>query len=381
MKKRRLLFLRATAILALALALLLDAALLLSPRRTFSPLENRNLQQRPALTLRALASGRFETRFDTFLADQFPFRDAWVGLKAALDRLAGRTESNGVLLGRDGCLIQRFVAPDEDAYARTRDALAAFLNRHGDLPQYVMVAPTAATVLRDKLPALADAGDESGYLDRLAADLAATPAAFVDLRADFADAAARGEQLYFRTDHHWTADGARLAYLALARAAGLSGESADYERVLLSDCFQGTLSAASGFRMGDSEDLWAWLPVGDGPDYVVTWVAENRRGASLYAPECLDTRDKYAVYLGGNFPEVRVETTVDTDRTLLVLKDSYANALIPFLLPDYHRIVVVDPRYFTGDLEVLIQAEGVTEILLLYNAVTLAQDTALRADL
>ena len=380
MKKHRLFFLRAVALLALALALALDAAFLLIRDRATSPLENRALQQAPRLTLADAASGRFESRFDSYVADQFPLRDVWVRLKSALDRLAGRTEANGVFLGRDGWLIQGFVAPSEEDYRRTEQALAGFLERHGDLKRYVMIAPTAVTVMADRLPALADGGDEGGYMDRLRADLSGTGATWIDLRDDFV--AAREETpLYYRTDHHWTTDGARLAYLRLAEAAGLDGAGAEYPRRLLSNDFQGTLSAASGFRMGDSEDLAAYIPEDGGPQLVVTHVHENRRSASLYDPAALATRDQYAVFLGGNFPEVRVESTVANGRTLLVLKDSYANCLIPFLAGDYQKLVVVDPRYFTGDLETLIGAEGVNEILVLYNASTLAQDTALRGDI
>ena len=380
MKKKRLFFLRATAVMVLALVALLDAAFLIRRDRAFSPLENRSLQQRPPLTVRDLLSGRFESRFDRYVSDQFPLRDDWVALKSTLDRLAGQTKSNGVFLGGDGCLIQDFNAPSEADYRRTAAALTGFLDRHEDLAEYVMVAPTAVTVLADKLPALADAGDEGGYIDRLAEDLSETPATFIDLRPDFF--AARGDvQLYYRTDHHWTSDGARLAYLALARAAGLPTDTGSFERRLLAGGFQGTLSAVSGFRMGDSEDLWGYVPGDDAPQLVATWVGENRRSASLFVDECLDSRDKYAVFLGGNFPEVRIETTVDNGRALLVLKDSYANCMIPLLTLGYQKIVVVDPRYFTGDLEVLMAAEGVNEVLVLYNAETLAGDTALRADL
>ena len=92
---------------------------LLLPDRAFSPLENRSLQQRPAPTLQGLLSGRFETRFDSYISDQFPFRDGWIALKSTLDRLAGRTESNGVFLGADGYLIQDFRAPAEADYRRT----------------------------------------------------------------------------------------------------------------------------------------------------------------------------------------------------------------------------------------------------------------------
>ena len=260
------------------------------------------------------------------------------------------------------------------------DALVDFLDRHDDLAQYVLVAPTAVTALADALPALADPGDEGGYIHRLAEDLSETPATFIDLRPAFAEAKA-STQLYYRTDHHWTSDGARLAYLELARAASLPGDTDGFERRLLSNRFQGTLSAVSGFRMNQSEDLWAYIP-GDGtPQTVVTWVSENRRSASLYREESLDTRDKYAVFLGGNFPQIRIETTVNNGRALLILKDSYANCLIPFLTTGYQKLVVVDPRYFTGDLEVLMEAEGVNEVLILYNAETLAEDTALRADI
>ena len=379
MKKKRMLFLRATALAVLALVLALDALFLFTGARAFSPLENRNLQQRPALTLAGVTSGRYESRFDDYVSDQFPFRDAWVALKTAIDRLGGRTESNGVYLGGDGYLIQDFTMPSEADYRANLDALAGFLQRHGDLKQYVMIAPTAVTVERDRLPALAPAGDEGGYLDRLARDLAGTPARFIDLRAALAGARAQG-QVYYRTDHHWTSDGAHAAYLALSAAAGLSGEAARLERRLLSGDFQGTLSASSGFLPGERDALWAYVPPED-EQFVVTYVGENRRSASLFAAAHLDTRDQYAVFLDGNHPEIRIETTAANGRALLVLKDSYANCLIPMLVGDYEKIIVVDPRYFTGRLEVLMEAEGVNEVLVLYNASTLAGDTALRGDL
>lgn len=379
MKKKRMLFLRATALAALALVLALDALFLFTGARAFSPLENRNLQQRPALTLAGVTSGRYESRFDDYVSDQFPFRDAWVALKTAIDRLGGRTESNGVYLGGDGYLIQDFTMPSEADYRANLDALAGFLQRHGDLKQYVMIAPTAVTVERDRLPALAPAGDEGGYLDRLARDLSGAPARFIDLRAALAGARAQG-QVYYRTDHHWTSDGAHAAYLALSAAAGLSGEAARLERRLLSGDFQGTLSASSGFLPGERDALWAYVPPED-EQFVVTYVGENRRSASLFAAAHLDTRDQYAVFLDGNHPEIRIETTAANGRALLVLKDSYANCLIPMLVGDYEKIIVVDPRYYTGRLEVLMEAEDVNEVLVLYNASTLAGDTALRGDI
>ena len=380
MKKKRMFFLRGVAILAAALVLALCAAFVIVRDRAFSPTENRNLQTRPALTLSGALSGRYERRFDDYVADQFPFRDGWIALNAALERLSGKTESGGVFLGGDGYLIQGFAAPSEADYRANLDALKGFLGRHGELAQYVLIAPTAVQVLSDKLPALAQAGDEAGYMDRLLADLADAPAQLVDVRSAFAEAKAQ-TQLYYRTDHHWTTDGAYLAYRCLAAAAGLSGDAGGLERRLLSADFRGTLSALSGFRVNERDALVGYLPAGDAPQIVVTWVGENAKSASLYRAECLDTRDQYAVFLNGNHPEIKIETAVQNQRALLVLKDSYANCLIPFLARDYRKIVVVDPRYYTGELEVLMEAEGVSEVLFLYNAETFAADTALRADL
>lgn len=379
MKKKRMLFLRGLALTALALALLLDAAFLILPDRAFSPTENRSLQTLPAPSLSGIASGRFESRFDDYVADQFPLRDGWVRLKSTLDRLGGRTESGGVYLGKDGALIQDFVPPSEADYMATLEALRGFLARHGDLANRVMIAPTALSVYPERLPALAPAGDEDGYISRLCADLADAPAQLIDLREPLKRAKQTAE-VYYRTDHHWTTDGAYAAYLALSGAAGLSGSAVTYQRRLLSADFQGTLSAASGFNPNARDDLWAYLPDG-GVQYVVSYVGDNARSASLYKAEHLDTRDQYAVFLDGNHAQVKIETTAANGRVLLVLKDSYANCLIPFLVQDYEKLIVVDPRYFTGDLEVLMAAEGVNETLILYNAATLAADRSLRADL
>ena len=380
MKKKRLFFLRGVALVTAALAALLCVAFVLVRDRAFSPTENRNLQTRPRLTLSDALSGRYERRFDDYICDQFPLRDAWIALQSTLDRLSGKTESGGVYLGRDGYLIQGFTAPSEEDYAATLAALRDFLSRHGDLSQYVMIAPTASEVLADKLPSLAPADGEKAYLDRLLGDLAASPARLIDLRPAFL-AAKADTQLYYRTDHHWTTDGAYLAYRALSDAAGLSGDAAGLEKRLLSGDFRGTLSALSGFRVNERDALYAYLPPGDAQQMVVTYVGEGERSASPYRAECLDTRDQYAVFLNGNHAEIKIETAVDNRRALLVLKDSYANCLIPFLPRDYRKIVVVDPRYYTGELEVLMEAEGLNEVLFLYNAATLATDAALRADL
>ena len=100
-----------------------DACLIIQHKKVFSETENRMLQQFPKLTEETLLSGRFMKQSEDFVADQFFLRDGWIALKSTLDRLAGRTESGGVYLGKDGCLIQGFTAPDEAGYRRSAHAL------------------------------------------------------------------------------------------------------------------------------------------------------------------------------------------------------------------------------------------------------------------
>ena len=379
MKERRQIYHRILALCAAALVVALDAAFVRMDDRAFSPTENRSLQQRPTFTWASARSGRFERHAEDYVADQFPWRDQWIGVKAASDRLMGRVESGGVFLGDDGYLIRDFAPPTEENYAATLAALRAFSSKHADLNQYFLLAPSAVTVLGEKMPPLAPAGDEGGYIDRMKADLSASPVRFVDVR-DALTAIKAEKQVYYRTDHHWTTDGAFAAWRVLAQAAALDGADAEYDRLLLTDQFSGTLTASSGFRTTETDELWVYMPREETP-YIVDYGNEGGKSPSVYVSARLDERDKYQVFLGGNHPLVRIETGAPSERRALVIKDSYANCLIPFMIPAFRQVTVVDPRYYTDDLETLMAADEVTDIIFIYNAETLAADTALRADI
>ena len=110
---------------------------------------------------------------------------------------------------------------------------------------------------------------------------------------------------------------------------------------------------------------------------MINYVDEQKKSASFYTVSQLDGRDKYALFFDGNHPKVVINTPTQENRTLLILKDSYANCFVPFLAQHYRTIVMIDPRYYYGDLEELIQVENIQEILYLYNANTFFSDTSL----
>ena len=110
---------------------------------------------------------------------------------------------------------------------------------------------------------------------------------------------------------------------------------------------------------------------------VVNNVNEKKKTATLYDTSKLKGKDKYALFLGGNYPILDIKTTADSTDRLLIIKDSYANSLIPFLIPYYREIVVVDPRYYYDDIENVMKKDNITSVLFLYNGNTFVKDNSI----
>lgn len=364
------------SVLLIAIVLILDLIGIFSPDRSYSSSENRNLELRPTMTWETILSGRYQERYEAFTEDQFPFRDGWIQLKTTTDRLTGKKEFNGIYLGKNGYLIQNFTEPKKEAKDQMFDAVKEFSENHSKLRQYALIAPTAVSVLSDKLPKHAPVGDQNAYLDQTAKNFSEAGITVIDIRENM-KAAAKEKQLYYKTDHHWTTDGAYIAYRAFANAADLDGKNTKYRRLQVSDSFCGMLAASGGFSESKTDDIYIYLPKGKEINYVVSYEEEQEKSASFYRTENLNVRDQYTLFLNGNHALVRITTNAESKDTLLILKDSYANCFVPFLTGDYAEIILVDPRYYADDLETLIKSEQVTDLLYLYNANTLSQDSNL----
>ncbi len=344
------------------------------PDKTFSSLENRTLQTLPDATPRQIADGRFESHFETYVSDQFPARDFWTRVNTGVCRLMGQTKSNGVFFGRGDRLVEDFIPPKEEQYAALNGAIRSFAAEHKDLSLYACVVPTAVSILPEALPSLCDAGDQNGYIDRLQKDMTAAGLHFIDLRQTFL-MEKNSTSLYYRTDHHWTTDAAYLAFKEYAAAANLE-TAAVYDPLVVSRSFTGALSAVSGYTLPVRDEIRVYLPRDEGTQ-MISYTGEGKTDPTYYNIEALETRDKYALFLGGNHPQILIRTSSKSDKTLVILKDSYANCFIPFLGEVYRKIIVIDPRYYADDLGTLLRGQKADDVLLLFNANTLAKDTTL----
>ena len=183
--------------------------MILMPDHTSSDMENRTLQTFPKLTFSTLVSGKFESEFETYIADQFPFRNKWITLESTVSRMMGKTESNDIFLAKNGYLIQNFHTPSDEQYASLLEGYKgiAKLTEGTDITLNAMIVPTAVNIYSQKLPFGAVKGDQKTFLTQLQSDLAASSINWIDLSEPFA-ACDKATQLYYRTDHHWTSDAA-----------------------------------------------------------------------------------------------------------------------------------------------------------------------------
>ena len=351
---------RVTTAVFCAFLALLGILHLVLPDRTFSPVENRNLRQVPAFTWRALREGSYTAALETYLEDQFPLRDGWMGLKTRWEWLLGKREFHDVFLC-GGALIGRVGEGDRwEQNLGYVDRLA----EKTDIPVYLGLIPTAAEVWKDRLPHGADSADQSALLK----EARGTGAVWADIAGALAPHSE--EPVFYRTDHHWTSLGAYYGYTALLEAMGETPLPLGKAETV-SDDFYGTLYSSSGVH---------WVP----PDTIERYVREDAVTVEdvygggkhgLYVDSFLEEKDQYASFLGGNQPLYIVRNSAaSSDKKLLLVRDSYSDSLAPFLCRHFAEIHLLDLRYNKTSVAQYAADMGADGIAVLYSVDNFMKD-------
>ena len=342
-----------------------------TPDRTVSELENTTLTQRPKVTAQILSSAglnRFFNDYTQYTKDQIPGRDAWISLQSFVETaLLQKTQSGGVLLGAEGQMFDRtygLVSSEERTLPRNIAAVASLAARcPGKV--YVMVAPAASSIYPERVPAHAPLLQEESYLGQIQAAVEQAGGVYLPLKD--ALSAHKDEYIYYRTDHHWTTQGAYYAYSELCGALGLEPfDRAVHTAVDVPD-FYGTFYSRARTWNAQPDTLTYYDLDNPLTIYTVTGPGMPTEGQTtgLYDLDKLDVYDKYAAFLHGNNGLSRVEG--DGEGRILVIKDSYANSFVPFLTANYAQIDVVDLRNYNYGLDGLITENGYDQILVLYS--------------
>lgn len=356
---------RAPELITLALFVAFIAAFALAfwivPDRDMSEEENRALEQFPEFSAEKVISGEYTEKFASYMADQFPLRDQFVGVKAAAEIALGKGGNNGVFILGD-TLTERFDTVNESNLDRNTGAIGAFIG---------------ACRERGVTAAFAVFGRAMDVRDIPIYGSGATDAAWslldghdhIDMRR--ALDGHTDEYVYYRTDHHHTSLGAYYAYSYLAPYLGYeANDISHYRREVVSQEFFGTTYSKSGAKWiaPDSVELFRW----DGDDAVTVSVDGGEARTGMYFREYLGMKDKYSVFLGGNNARVDVTGSKGESRPkLLIVKDSFAHSLAPFLA-EHFDVTMTDPRYYKKPLIRLVEEEGFDAVLVCCNMDTLS---------
>lgn len=342
------------------------------PDREKSVQENRMLATKPKFRLSSLISGDYDEKFEAYMDDQFVGRDMWRKLKVAVDRIGGSRLENGVYIGTNGQLLEQVEVADENHLAANIKAIKSFSESQSKIPVRMMLVPDAANVLNHSLPALAKPEDQTQMFSMVRKDLGDS-VEWIDVSTELNKH--KTEKIYYKTDHHWTTLGAFYAFQAAAPSLGIDGDlSGKYVSYTVSDSFNGMLASKSGVNLGEKEQIDIYVPTEEDTDLIVDYVDEGKRSTSLYDSSKLKEKDQYTVFLGGNSSLLDIRTVSTSTKRLLLVKDSFANSFIPFLTPYYREIVVVDPRYYSGTINDLMDSYRISEVLFLYSGNTFFKD-------
>lgn len=360
------------SILFVLLLSVLTAASLCKPDQELSADENRKLAQRPRLSLASLFSGTYGEDYESYLADQIPFRSLWIQGKTGIERALQKKEVNGVYLAADGYLMEAHTPSsiEESRLEQNLEYLKSFVEDQksvlGEDHVRVILVPSASAVLTEKLPAFAQEYDQLGFLSQLSEE---DP---VFLNTGDILTAAKEQQIYYRTDHHWTMEGAFAVYQEWARSIGLKEQDQEvWQTSVLKEDFLGTLYSKVLWA-SRKDELKAYRRLED-PVYHVTY---DRKEISdqLFSEQWLSQKDSYSVYLDGNHALTEIRTDRGNGRRLLIVKDSFAHCFATLAAGDFEETDLVDFRYLNLPLSQYRKEKNFTDVLVLYSMPGFAED-------
>lgn len=330
--------------------------MIVTPEKEFSAAENRTLMSKPKLTAKSFASGKYTTDLGKYLADQFPLRDSFVSLKAYFELLQGKGENNDVIYAKDGALIPK---ADTDS-SRMEENLQSIKVFSDSIDTDVLVAalPRTIDVFEELLPLGYPKEQNKKVWEEYNTLTKNLSLKTLDLYETLCESNA-----YYSTDHHYTSEGAYLTYLQLQEGLGYTPKEKEFFKTeKVSDDFCGTSMRTSGFYLAKKDSIELYRYEKD-TDYTV--LADDKQ-SSLYHMEKLKTTDKYGVFLGGNHSRVDITKKGENRPRLLIVRDSFADSLVPFLAIHYD-ITLVDLRYFRSSVAELVNSEGYDKVLVLLN--------------
>lgn len=342
-----------------------------------SPNERRMLAKAPDASFSSILHGHFSDQVTTWFEDHFPLRTSFVALYSYLNRYTGRNAVESIVLGSNDRLFTSPIAVNDTVIGTNVEKLSSFIDKNS-LNAHTYFIPTSACILEPELPKLHLEYHDDEILDKLESALSEKAEA-IPVR-DIFKGNSDPSSLYYRTDHHLTMKGSYVSYVEIAKHLGITPLGED-EFTKTGYEFYGTAYGRSGLFSTPADTLETWVG-GYDESLTVTTIegsTETVHRGSLDTDSLKeDVVDKYKAYLYSNHGITRIVNDSVSDGALLVLKDSYGNAIVPFLAAHYHTIIMVDTRYYTPSLpspSELCAEYGIKDFIAITGLDTVAEST------
>ncbi len=333
--------------------------------KDFSFIENRPLKTFPKFSYENLISGEFNNDISSYIDDHFPLRDDFISIRSLFEILIGRRDINGVYISKNNYLIEVFKDIDIDI---TKKNISLINNLSDDYNITLMLIPTSSEVLSHLLPSYALRVDEKKYLNYVKT-LLNPNVKFINPLEPLFDR--KDDYIYYKTDHHYTTLGAYICYLKYLKENGLDSPL-NMTPKKVTDDFLGSLFSKVNLKGHESDSIYIYESKNKNP-LVVNYM--NKKTNSLYEFSHLkNKRDGYNIFLDNNHPLIKITTSINNNKSICILKDSFCNSFIPFLVDHFNEIHVIDLRFFQKNIISYLVENNLKDILVYYNTKNFSLD-------
>ena len=340
--------------------------------KEYSVFEKRELAPFPKTNVKTITKAKFQSGLDNFLNDHVVFRDQCIYTTTMVDKLMGRAEKADVYFGKDGYLIEKSIAAKPAKIKENVKYLSTYVNMAADSMGSknvkVVLIPNKENVLVDKMPKYAPMSTDSDNMKAQLWDSLKDKNMLVDLTKPLKKH--KDEYIYYKTDHHWTSLGAKYGFQEIMKSLGQKIHKRTPK--VVADNFLGTtynkIHYASQKDLITRYDSDSEFPKDTcGVDIIDS--GEESHMNDIYDKKALKKEDKYEYFMGGNFGVVSIHSHNTTNgKTLVLIKDSFANCMVPFLTDNYENIIMIDPRYLGGSImDALSDIGKIDTMVVLFN--------------
>lgn len=270
--------------------------------------------------------------------------------------------TNGLFIYGDAVYTQCwYIEANSDNYMRTA---SYYKSLYPSATVSVCISPTSAIKIDNEaiLSQMSDQGFIFGRLKEIAGNYDINFVDTFDIMYSHRD-----DYIFFKSDHHWTQLGAYYAYRAFIDSIGLvPAELTDFNKEILTESYSGSMyDYTKDDRVKEFKDtVEAYISK---KSYTVN-VTDRSGNVTEYDFAIMKSSPSYSAFLIGDNPYTVINVPGnDQSKSVLILKDSYGNALVPFLIENFGNIYVVDTRYSDMNIRDWFKDGDLSDILFINN--------------